>query len=307
MSNFLISISNIFIDDILTWQDKVFLGALGGAGLHALSGCRVWQDHLGIIACAGEDFQPFLPQLHALGIDTAGIQYNQEKTNRQWEIFQPGEVRIGVIRNPRIPKRQVIPDFDRLPALYSQAAGCHILWQGNEPDLFALLTDMRQRNPHALIVYEPSIIDCHWGLDFFQRLFPLINAFSPGLMESRQILGLDAPHLVVKKFLQLGCQLVALRLGDRGSLAGDRTGRLYQVPAAQAVVVDVTGAGNAYCGGLLCGLVARKPLSECLAMASVSASLEIEQYGLPEFDEKMRLSKTTRFNRVIEEMIIIQE
>ena len=234
-----------------------------------------------------------------MGIDTAGIQYNQEKTNRQWEVFQPGEVRIGVIRDPRIPKRQAVPDFDQLPAQFGQAAGYHILWQGDESVLFAVLTDLRQRNPATTIVYEPSIIDCLWGVDFFQHLFPFIDAFSPGLMESRQILGLEDPQMIVKQFLQLGCRLVALRLGAQGSLAGDQTGNLYQVPAAEAKVVDVTGAGNAYCGGLLCGLVARKPLPECLAMASVSASFEIEQYGLCLYKEQQRKNRDERRGKVM--------
>ena len=302
MSVFLVSISNIFIDDILTWRDEVFLGALGGAGLHALSGCRIWHDQLGIVACAGEDFRPFLPQLQAMGIDTTGIQYNQEKTNRQWEVFQPGEVRIGVIRDPRIPKRQAIPDFNQLSAHYGQAAGYHILWQGGEPDIFSVLEDLRRRNPGAVIVYEPSIIDCLWGVDFFQRLFLLIDAFSPGLAESRQILGQEDPQMNVKQFLQLGCKLVALRLGDQGSLAGAQSGNLYHVPAAEAKFVDVTGAGNAYCGGLLCGLVAQRPVRECLAMASVSASFEIEQYGLSKDSKEKSEFCNSRYDKVMNDI-----
>jgi sugar/nucleoside kinase (ribokinase family) len=298
MSDLLVSISNIFIDDILTWRDEVYLGALGGAGLHTLAGCRVWNEHLGIFACAGEDFRPYLPELHSMGIDTAGIQYNQAKTNRQWEIIQPGEVRVGVIRDPRIPKRQAIPDFGRLSAEYGSAAGYHILWQGGEQELFAMLENLRRRNPHAVIVYEPSIIDCDWGLPFFRHLFPFIDAFSPGLGESRQILGLENPELIVRRFLELGCRRVALRLGSEGSLAGDPYGDLYQVPAVEAKVVDVTGAGNAYCGGLLCGLVAGKPFRECLAMASVSAGFEIEQYGLCKFSNDLKKIRDLRFDEV---------
>lgn len=300
MTDFLVSISNIFIDDILTWRDEVFLGALGGAGLHALSGCRIWQDHLGIIACAGEDFRPYLPELHVMGIDTEGIQYNQEKTNRQWEIYQPGEVRVGILRDPRIPKRQAVPDFDRLPLQYSQAAGYHILWQGGQSVLFSVLDDLKQRDPQAVIVYEPSIIDCHWGFDFFKRLFPYIDAFSPGLMESMEILGLEDPQKIIKKFLEMGCRLVALRLGSRGSLAGDQNGNLYQVPSAPARVVDVTGAGNAYCGGLLCGLVAGKSKPEYLAMASVSASFEVEQYGLVKVEQELRSARDYRLFKILE-------
>jgi sugar/nucleoside kinase (ribokinase family) len=305
MSDFLVSISNIFIDDILTWRDEVFLGALGGAGLHALSGARIWREHLGIIACAGDDFRPFLPELHTMGIDTAGIQYTQEKTNRQWEIFQPGEVRIGVLRDPRIPKLQAVPDFDQLPTAYGIASGYHILWQGEEKDLFAVLADLRKRNPQAVIVYEPSIIDCHWGVDFFKRLFPYIDAFSPALAESRQILGLQEPQEIIKMWLQLGCRLVALRLGSQGSLAGDVDGNIYQVPATPAKVVDVTGAGNAYCGGLSFGLVAHKTIRECLAMASVSASFEIEQYGLCRISSRLENIRNSRMREIFSNIKMI--
>jgi len=302
MSDFLVSISNIFIDDILTWRDEVFLGALGGAGLHALSGCRIWENHLGIIACAGEDFRPYELQLHALGIDTAGIQYNQKKTNRQWEIFQPGEVRIGVLRDPSIPKLQASPDFNSLPAQYSQAAGYHILWQGQEQDLFKVLEEIRRRNPQTVIVYEPSIVDCLWGVDFFKRLFPYVDVFSPSIFESKQLLGIESAEAIVQRFLELGCRLVALRLGGIGSLAGDLKGNLYSVPAAEAKRVDVTGAGNAYCGGLLCGLVEAKPIPECLAMASVSASFEIEQYGLNKYSQENQSVRDTRFSKVLREI-----
>ena len=142
----------------------------------------------------------------------------------------------------------------------------------------------------------------HWGVDFFQRLFSFIDAFSPGLMESQQILGTEDPQLIVQQFLQLGCRLVALRLGSRGSLAGDQSGDLYQVPAAEAKVVDVTGAGNAFCGGLLCGLVACKPLTECLSMASVSASFEIEQYGLCKSITELTFFRDSRFDVVHREI-----
>jgi sugar/nucleoside kinase (ribokinase family) len=56
---------------------------------------------------------------------------------------------------------------------------------------------------------------------------------------------------------------------------------MLQVPAAPANVVDVTGAGNAYCGGLLVGLVEHGTLEMAAAHAAVSAALTIEQIGPP--------------------------
>jgi sugar/nucleoside kinase (ribokinase family) len=78
---------------------------------------------------------------------------------------------------------------------------------------------------------------------------------------------------------------VALRVGAAGSLVGAADGSFYRVPAVPpAALVDVTGAGNAYCGGFLVGLGRGEELAMCAARAAVSASFAIEQIGVPRFD-----------------------
>lgn len=47
-------------------------------------------------------------------------------------------------------------------------------------------------------------------------------------------------------------------------------------------VVDVTGAGNAFLGGLAAGLsICNDDIRQAVKYAAVSASLTIEQHGLP--------------------------
>ena len=306
MIDFLVSIGNIFIDDIVTWTEEIHLGVTGGAGLHALAGCGVWNKHLGIIASAGEDFRPFLDELNELGFDTGGIQYDQAKTNRAWQIFQPGDIRVEVMRDPGIKIRQAIPDFIRLDRKYRDADGYHILWNGSEQDLFALLEEIKQHNPNACIVCEPSPQDCKKGVDFFKRLFPYIDGFSPSGSEAQRILKIDQPENIIQEFINMGCECVALRLGSAGSLAGTSAGRIYKIPAAEARVVDVTGAGNAFVGGLLSGLSRHKSVEDSLAMASVSASFEIEQYGLCRFTDERVPVRDARFSRVLKSIIAIK-
>ena len=120
------------------------------------------------------------------------------------------------------------------------------------------------------------------------------------------ILKIDQPEKIIGKFIEMGCKLVALRLGKEGSMAGTHLGKRYRVPAADARVVDVTGAGNAYVGGLLCGLSRHKPIEETLAMASVSASFEIEQYGLCKFGDGKKPIRDARFLQVLENIKLIK-
>ena len=73
-------------------------------------------------------------------------------------------------------------------------------------------------------------------------------------------------------------ELVALTRGADGSIIlhkGERT----VVPAAPAVVVDTTGAGDAYAAGFLAGLAMHRPLAACGNLGSRAAAAAIGQYG----------------------------
>ncbi len=72
--------------------------------------------------------------------------------------------------------------------------------------------------------------------------------------------------------------LAVLTRGEDGStiLRGAETVR---VAAEPALVVDTTGAGDAYAAGFLAGFTAGKPLAQCGRLASLAAAEVIGQYG----------------------------
>ena len=85
-----VSLSNVFIDDILIHDGRIFIGVLGGAGVHAMAGARVWSESIGLIASIGGDFeQEFKTQLQKLGLDLSMLRNAQRKTTRAWQIFSP--------------------------------------------------------------------------------------------------------------------------------------------------------------------------------------------------------------------------
>jgi hypothetical protein len=53
-------------------------------------------------------------------------------------------------------------------------------------------------------------------------------------------------------------------------------------------VVDPTGGGNAFLGGLAVGMARDKGLEEAAMWGTVAASFAIEQAGVPELDEKVK-------------------
>jgi ribokinase len=96
-----------------------------------------------------------------------------------------------------------------------------------------------------------------------------------------------------------GCHM-AVKLGGEGSMICDaRTGEITHVPAFPARVTDTTGAGDSYCGGFLAGLVAGRPLLECAAMGTVSASYVIEACGALETERPRPEERDNRLRRVL--------
>jgi ribokinase len=65
-------------------------------------------------------------------------------------------------------------------------------------------------------------------------------------------------------------------------------------------VVDTTGAGDAYCGGFLAGLVAGRPVAECAAMGTVSASYVIEACGALATARVEAADRDGRLERIVE-------
>src|SRR5262249_52314483 len=92
--------------------------------------------------------------------------------------------------------------------------------------------------------------------------------------------GLDDPRRILTALLDAGPRVVVLRLGEAGSLVAGQDGRAVAVPACPvARVVDVTGAGNAHCGGFLLGLAQTGDLGQAGRYGAVSASFALEQFG----------------------------
>jgi len=88
---------------------------------------------------------------------------------------------------------------------------------------------------------------------------------------------------------------IIVTMGELGSRVYTPDGEI-RIPAAKAKqVVDPTGAGDAYRGGLISGLLRGKDIEESARMGSACASFAVECYGTQsyiftakEFEERMK-------------------
>lgn len=288
-----VSFSNVIIDDIYLSDGRTSLSTLGGSGTHALVGMRVWSDRLGLVASVGNDIEEGQRRRLAGLADLRGLVIRPDcSTPRARQFFDPSqEERIEVLADAADFER-CKPRPDELPPDYARAHGFHITW-GSVEEHSSLVTMLQERNSALIIAWEPSPGQVREPRRVLQRAIGQVDVFSPNLREGRLMSGHHEPSAVCAELLGWGARCVALRLGADGSLLCTADAG-WRIPAVPTRVVDTTGAGNSYCGGLLTGLGSGYPAVESGLRAAVSSSFAIEQFGIPRFGEELAMERERR-------------
>ena len=83
-----------------------------------------------------------------------------------------------------------------------------------------------------------------------RKILPRLAALKPNRLEAQTLTGQSDPELAARALLDSGVQRVFLSLGGEGLLAADRE-QMLRLPAAEARVVNTTGAGDAAMAALV--------------------------------------------------------
>jgi len=295
-------------DYVITPDDEVHLRQLGGNAIYAAVGARLWAGPVGVVGRIGLNYPAeWLPIIAARGLDTAGIIRDpQPLDNRTFYAYRTLEERDDL--NPAehfarlgrpLPaalegyatstEGQASRDTpgplgvrpEEMPAAYRRAQGVHL----SPFDFY-----MHYTFPAWLRQQGVGCVTCDPSVRYMQPQFTEdvrhilrhVDAFLPSEMETRGFFAEPLRDLwqAAEAFGALGAPCVVLKLGARGQYVYDTaTGRKWHVPAYPARVVDVTGAGDAYCGGFLVGLAQTGDPLEAALRGCVSASLVLEGLG----------------------------
>lgn len=278
-----VTFSNLIIDDIVFPNGRTAMNTLGGAGMHALVGMRVWNGRLGYAATIGDDLDPIhLQTLQRFGVDCQGLVVREGYRNaRAWQVFEANDLRIEVFRTELNDFLGNMIREDELPPHYRQAKGIHLIW-GSLSELASLIHSLRRTNPDIILAVELTPQQESEPPENLKLVLPYVSLFSPNLEEATAVSGRTEPAAMADLFLSWGAPVVAIRMGAAGSLVKTKAMEQWQLPAVPpTTLVDVTGAGNSYLGGFLTGLGDGLSALEASQRAAVSASFALEQVGLP--------------------------
>ena len=251
---------------------------LGGSGSHAAVAASFFAP-VKLVGVVGEDFPKRYLQLYRRHkIDLDGLQIVAGKT-----FHWAGEYEINMNnRRTLTTELGVFETFSpRLPDSHQDAP--YVLLANIAPALQHHVLDQIRRP--KFVIADTMDLWLNRALPDLLKLLRRVDAFVLNGSEARQLTQQDNVVVALKKIHRLGPKYVIVKKGEHGSLVSSPSG-LFVAPAFPLhKVVDPTGAGDSFVGGLLGYLASRKgPIAANLRRAvvygSAVASFCCEGFGL---------------------------
>ena len=136
----------------------------------------------------------------------------------------------------------------------------------------------------ARAAHVPTILNPAPATPLPHEIFPLCDYFTPNETEAAGLLGQPVTNLEEAKraadaFVGRGVRNVIITLGEKGALV--KNARLTQlVPAINAgPVVETTGAGDAFNGGLAIGITEGLDIVAATRLGCATAGISVTRYG----------------------------
>jgi sugar/nucleoside kinase (ribokinase family) len=107
------------------------------------------------------------------------------------------------------------------------------------------------------------------------RILPHLDFYVPNETEAAHQTGEAQPHAMIEAFRRAGATgLVGIKRGERGAVISPRVGEIFEVPAISppGPVVDTTGAGDCFFGGLLSGILRGMPPADAARLAAAAGA-----------------------------------
>jgi ribokinase len=288
-----ITVGNLTIDEILLPQGQYQNRQCGGNCLYAAVGAHIWSSDVGIVSLIGNDYPAeWLRTVEEAGIDISGIVVLEKSPSMAAAMAYSPDSERYVLEEETIGRNEFdktpaewadwlfySPRIDSFPASYGQAEGIH----------FAPMP-VQAHYPLVRALQKPGrrlTLDSPWwdgAAHDFRPHLPLLNALDallPSLAEVRVFLNEDVDSwAALRSLVHLGAAATVVKMGVAGCLvctAHDE--QIIYVPVFPALTVDPTGAGDAFCGGFLVGLVETGDPVEAARYGTVSASFVVEGFS----------------------------
>jgi sugar/nucleoside kinase (ribokinase family) len=311
----LFAAGGMIIDNVVSADGTVHRETLGGNAVYSAAGARLWQGDVGIVAVVPANYPVrWLETLREAGIDTTGITVREDFVScSEWFFYrsdgsradrlyaEPGTFEAFGLAGDRLEPDQAaafearlrtrpvagldFAAFRRLypvrsadvPASYRHAVGVHLA-----PNSPAAQRGMAQdlHREGRRITLDPGSHAAELVDALLSELLPLLDAILPSEKELRVMVPGMSNADGLAQLRRAGASVAVVKLAAAGAMLVDAAHNVpCAIPSLPVEAVDPTGAGDAFCGGFLAGLVATGDPVCAAVCGTVSASFAVESFG----------------------------
>ena len=279
---------SISIDKIVNRHGS-YSDVLGGSAAYALLANK--QNTCELVGVVGDDFQDYhfdLLSNHSISTNSLtklngntfcwGGEYQHDFSSRKTLYVDPG----------------VSETY--LPDLSENSKNCPFLLLGNTaPHLQTALLNQMDNKPYILLDTFKLYIDI--ANKELKHLIKRVDLFCINFNEAIALSGQSGSDIneMSKAILDLGPKSLIIKDGEKGSYFFDSNNQFSIKAYPVKEVIDTTGAGDAYIGGLLMGKMNSMSILDSMKIGAVTASFCIEGIGVDgllkitsdEFDKRL--------------------
>ncbi|OPZ89596.1 MAG: pfkB family carbohydrate kinase [Firmicutes bacterium ADurb.Bin419] len=273
----------IIEDNIQLKNGEFVRKILGGGGPQACFGARLWTESIGFLSRSGYDIDPSsLASLENLKIDLSGlVKYHDLPTPRSLQIYDENEYGKAGLMTPMDEFLKLLSREILLPDSYKNPKAVHLITEFADEPMVKTAFELKQKG--AIFSLEP-LIQYRTGenVNAMLELIHQVDIVTPDWPSACVISGQEDPVKVLEFWSELGPALVAIRHGSQGSYVWDRIhDKRWHIKPPPVNVLDPTGGGNTYGGGLCVGWGEVQDALTAGVWATVASNFMIRQFGIP--------------------------
>ena len=301
----LLVIGSVALDDI-DGPFGMHRDLLGGSASFIARAASYFTKHVAVVAVIGDDFpKRHIDELAALGVDTRGIE------RRAGESFHwVGKYAPDLSTRETLDTRLgVFAEFQ--PKVSEAQRDAQLVLLGNI-DPVLQLDVLKQLRAPALVAMDTMNLWINIKRDDLAKTIAKIHTLMINDEEARLLAEEHNLRKAAAKILKMGPTSVIIKRGDAGALLFHGGGAFAAPAMPLSDVVDPTGAGDSFAGGLMgylayAGDLSPSTIRTAMIMGSVMGSFAVEKFSVDgirnltvqriqqRFDE---LSELAHFERV---------
>ncbi len=280
MKNKILITGTVAFDDIETpfgSSGKV----IGGAGTYIALASSLFTKNLAIVSIIGEDFpEKEIKFLNSRGIDTKMIEIIKGGKTFYWK----GKYHENMIgRDTLTTELNVLEKFN--PIINSEFSSSEIILLGNLHPFVQNTVINQCSNPNRFIILDTMNFWMDNALNELKDVVEKVDLIIINDEEAQQLTNESNIFNAGNKILKMGPKKVIIKKGEHGSIYLDSFHK-YILPAFPVdSLVDPTGAGDSYAGGIA-GFLSTKQeigfndIKQAMIFGTLTASFCVENFGV---------------------------